>query len=44
MLSNGESYDGEFRNDKIHGRGLFTRVDGSIVRGVWSEGVLKSEL
>lgn len=38
MLSNGEYYEGEFKNDAVHGKGTFHRLDGTSVKGVWMEG------
>ena len=43
MFSNGEYYEGEYRNDTIHGKGSFHRVDGKVVRGVWEKGILVKE-
>lgn len=36
MLSNGEYYEGEFKNDLVSGKGTFFKQDGTIVKGVWS--------
>lgn len=33
LLSNGEKYEGDFRNDMIEGRGVFHMLDGSKVHG-----------
>jgi hypothetical protein len=44
MLSNGEYYEGEFKNDQVHGKGQFHRFDGSIVKGMWENGVFTKEL
>jgi hypothetical protein len=40
-LTNGEFYRGSFANDLVDGEGQFKKMNGSIVRGVWSEGLLK---
>lgn len=40
-LTNGEIYEGEFYRDMIHGEGVFTKVNGSTIRGVWNESLLK---
>ena len=34
-LSNGESYQGEFKQNMAHGKGSFKRLDGSIKKGTW---------
>lgn len=41
VLTNGEVYSGMFENDMVHGEGEFKRYNGSIIRGVWHEGLLK---
>jgi hypothetical protein len=43
VLSNGESYEGEFKNDLVHGKGQFFKGDGTVVRGLWSEGIFVKE-
>jgi len=43
-LMNGEKYFGEFRNDKIHGKGTFTFIDGRSITGVWENNILKHTL
>ena len=35
MLSNGEFYEGEYQKDFIHGKGLYHRVDGTVIKGIW---------
>jgi hypothetical protein len=44
VLSNGEEYEGEFRNDLVHGRGHFRKLDGTVVRGLWEEGIFVREI
>ena len=44
MLSNGEFYEGEFKNDQVNGKGQFHRQDGSVVKGMWSEGFFIREI
>ena len=34
----GEKYEGFYVNDKKHGEGTYTFADGTVRRGVWSEG------
>jgi hypothetical protein len=40
MLSNGEYYIGQFKNDIAHGKGHFYRSNGQVVHGIWAEGTL----
>ena len=40
MLSNGEYYEGEYKNDIVHGKGTFYRLNGTSVKGVWMDGQL----
>lgn len=42
MLSNGEYYEGEFRNDRPHGKGVF-KGNKRVVKGVWRDGKLVRE-
>lgn len=35
MLSNGEYYVGEFKDDEVDGKGRFCRTDGTVVKGTW---------
>ena len=44
MFSNGEYFEGEYKNDTIHGKGSFHQVDGKVVRGVWEKGILVKEI
>lgn len=44
MLSNGEYYEGEFKNDQVNGKGQFHCQDGTVVKGLWSEGFFIKEL
>ena len=37
-LSNGEVFEGGFRNDVVWGEGTLLRLDGSRLRGLWREG------
>ena len=34
-LTNGERYEGEFREDQLHGRGKFYAMDGTVHSGTW---------
>jgi hypothetical protein len=40
-LTDGSAYEGEWHNDKVHGRGIFTRADGHrlVRRGCGGRGV-----
>jgi len=38
MYPNGKKYEGEFANDKPHGKGVLTHPNGKIVKGVWNNG------
>jgi hypothetical protein len=41
--SNGNKYEGEFRNDKKHGEGIaFQKEDGTVWHQQWKNGVLIS--
>ena len=40
MLTNGETFEGEFVEDLVHGNGRYTCLDGSIIEGEWRENVL----
>jgi hypothetical protein len=31
-------YEGEFKNDKLHGRGKMSYADGTIEEQIWHEG------
>lgn len=39
----GAYYEGEFKDGKRHGKGVFVFADGRRVPGVWKEGVLDCE-
>ena len=39
-LSNGEVFEGGFKNDVVWGEGTLLRRDGSRLRGLWREGKL----
>ena len=40
FLSNGEIFEGNFKDDTVWGEGCLIRKDGSRVRGVWRENKL----
>jgi hypothetical protein len=44
VLSNGELYEGEFKNDLVHGKGQFHKIDGTVVRGLWADGLFLREV
>ena len=44
MLSNGETYEGEFENDKVDGQGKFTTQTGEVVIGIWKNNRLLKTL
>ena len=35
--TNGDRYEGEWKNNKIDGKGHFTRTNGEYYNGEWSE-------
>ncbi|MFN9908956.1 MAG: hypothetical protein ACK56F_23010 [bacterium] len=35
MWLNGDRYEGEFLNGKIHGKGVFTPISGDSYNGEW---------
>ena len=37
----GDKYVGEIKDGKKHGQGTFTFADGSVVEGIWKDGVFK---
>jgi hypothetical protein len=41
-LSNGEVFEGEFKYDKIDGKGRFYTLGGGVVSGLWKENKLVS--
>ena len=34
----GSSYSGEWKNNKMHGKGVFKWFDGKVIEGKWNEG------
>ena len=36
----GDKYEGQFRIDKKHGEGIYTRKNGSTVEGIWKDDIL----
>ncbi len=34
----GKKYEGEFDNDKPHGKGALTHPNGKVIKGVWMNG------
>jgi len=39
-LSNGETFEGDFHNDRIQGFGKFYTLDEKIIEGIWRESKL----
>ena len=37
LLTNGETFEGDFHNDRIQGFGKFTKLDGSTIEGIWRD-------
>jgi hypothetical protein len=37
QLSNGETFEGDFHNDRIQGFGKFTKLDGVVIEGIWRD-------
>lgn len=37
VMTNGEQFIGEFRNDVAWGHGQYYKMDGSVVKGVWED-------
>jgi hypothetical protein len=37
----GERYEGEFRDGKKHGSGVYTFADGTSVEGTWVNGQIR---
>ena len=33
--ANGAKHVGEFKDDKRHGQGTYTRADGTVKKGIW---------
>lgn len=44
ILSNGEVFEGQFKDDKVHGRGIFKKLDGKVIKGLWKKCKLVNEL
>ena len=40
FLSNGEVFEGHFKEDMVDGEGVLTRDNGSRVRGIWRKNKL----
>ena len=38
--SDGESYEGEWKDGKYHGKGNYTSIDGDALEGKWKDGNL----
>jgi len=41
ILSNGEKFEGRFKEDRIDGKGKFFKSDGAVVEKVWIDDKLK---
>lgn len=37
--NNGETYNGDWKNDRMNGYGVFTKVDGSVYEGEFKDDV-----
>jgi hypothetical protein len=37
--SNGNKYEGEFKNNKPHGKGVYTWLNGELYEGEWKAGL-----
>ena len=35
ILENGDSYEGEFKNERKHGKGILTSINGRKYDGLW---------
>ena len=42
LLTNGEKFEGEFKDDLIDGRGSFFTLEGEVVTGQWEGNCLLS--
>lgn len=42
VLENGERFSGQFKEDFVHGKGVFEGKDGRI-EGIWEKGILVQE-
>ena len=38
IFPNGDKYEGEWKNNKMHGAGVFTWSNGKVKKGTWNEG------
>ena len=38
QLSNGDVYEGEFKNGQQHGKGKYTYINGAEYKGMWAKG------
>jgi hypothetical protein len=38
MFSNGDKYEGFFKNDKFEGEGTLIKSCGDVIKGTWKEG------
>jgi hypothetical protein len=43
VYANGDVYEGDFLNDRRHGNGVFTGVDGYVYVGEWREGRIEGQ-
>ena len=41
IMGNGEKFEGQFKEDRIEGKGKFHKSDGAIVEAVWIDNKLK---
>ena len=40
---NGKVYKGEFFDNRPHGKGTITKIDGTVVKGFWERGIIISK-
>lgn len=40
MFSNGERFEGCFKDGVVHGEGIFLTMDNIFIEGVWENGLL----
>ena len=40
FLTNGEYYDGQFKEDYADGEGSYHRMNGEVVKGRWNKNIL----
>jgi len=38
-MPNGDKYTGGFKNDHFHGKGIYTKQNGTKIEGNWEKGV-----